>query len=170
MALDSLYQKQYYLSHRETKMLYQKQYYKDNIENCRYKARMYGRSHKEQSKKRYFVWQTMNAQAHVLYTEEWRKKNPLKAVKNSRQYVINRRARLKRALGIFDFDKWMQKVLYYGWRCFYCRIELDMDTVTVDHRKPLSKGGSNWLSNLVPACRFCNSKKGNSYERRTCKN
>lgn len=32
----------------------------------------------------------------------------------------------------------------------------------VDHSTPISKGGSNHLNNLFPACIPCNRKKGNS--------
>jgi 5-methylcytosine-specific restriction endonuclease McrA len=31
--------------------------------------------------------------------------------------------------------------------------------VTKDHQIALTKGGSEWPSNLVPACRQCNSLK-----------
>lgn len=32
----------------------------------------------------------------------------------------------------------------------------------VDHNKPVSKGGTDDLSNLFPACVNCNQEKGNS--------
>jgi len=48
-------------------------------------------------------------------------------------------------------DRWS----YYGGMCWMCGDEAD----TNDHVKPLSKGGSNWPSNIRPACRSCNSRK-----------
>jgi len=33
---------------------------------------------------------------------------------------------------------------------------------SIDHVKPRSKGGSNHFSNLLMACRGCNSSRGNS--------
>ena len=44
----------------------------------------------------------------------------------------------------------------YGDRCFYCPGPAE----TRDHYVPRSKGGSNDLDNLRPACRPCNSIKG----------
>ena len=47
-------------------------------------------------------------------------------------------------------------------RCFYCQAPLDETTATLDHFKPLSKGGSDLgLDNLVLACKPCNVAKGN---------
>ena len=40
--------------------------------------------------------------------------------------------------------------------CSYCSTKCE----TVDHVIPLIRGGSNFVGNLVPACRRCNSSKG----------
>jgi 5-methylcytosine-specific restriction endonuclease McrA len=47
-----------------------------------------------------------------------------------------------------------------GWKCFYCGSELNRETATVDHKTPLSRGGSWHASNLVTSCRKCNFSKG----------
>ena len=44
-----------------------------------------------------------------------------------------------------------------GLRCVYCR---SAEGLTVDHRFPRARGGSNDPQNLVTACRYCNSSKG----------
>jgi len=49
----------------------------------------------------------------------------------------------------------------HGKRCVYCG---STDNMSVDHKMPLSRGGTNHLSNLVPACRSCNSSKHNQTE------
>lgn len=46
-----------------------------------------------------------------------------------------------------------------GGRCFYCG-EVPPKAVNIDHFRPLSKGGTDDLSNLFPTCRTCNSSKG----------
>jgi 5-methylcytosine-specific restriction endonuclease McrA len=42
-----------------------------------------------------------------------------------------------------------------GW-CIYCGVEAD----TVDHMIPKSRGGTDDVDNLIPACRACNQEKG----------
>jgi 5-methylcytosine-specific restriction endonuclease McrA len=46
----------------------------------------------------------------------------------------------------------------YGHCCVYCGRK--MQRLTQDHITPLSRGGNHTKSNIVPACRSCNSKKG----------
>lgn len=51
------------------------------------------------------------------------------------------------------FEKW-------GRKCVYCDAE-DVP-LTKDHIYPSSRGGSNRVSNLAPACKPCNEKKSNT--------
>jgi len=43
-------------------------------------------------------------------------------------------------------------------KCFYCGVVLQANC-TVDHMTPLSRGGTNWPSNLTLACKTCNFDK-----------
>jgi len=45
-----------------------------------------------------------------------------------------------------------------GFKCQYCGDEKEL---TLDHLIPKAKGGKTSWSNLVTACKTCNSKKGN---------
>jgi hypothetical protein len=47
--------------------------------------------------------------------------------------------------------------------CAYCGCTLPLEKMTVDHVVSLaSQGGNDDLSNLLPACRSCNHRKGTS--------
>lgn len=41
--------------------------------------------------------------------------------------------------------------------CFYCVMPLA--TFHIEHKTPLSRGGTNWPDNIVCACAFCNLRK-----------
>lgn len=47
-------------------------------------------------------------------------------------------------------------------KCARCGMALDTETLTIDHFIPLSKGGSNMASNLIPLCEECNQIKDNA--------
>lgn len=53
--------------------------------------------------------------------------------------------------------------------CFYCHCAMTMkinlpNTLTVDHRQPLSKGGANAMENYAPTCSDCNNCKADMTE------
>lgn len=68
-------------------------------------------------------------------------------------------ARRRHNVGTFTHDQWYARVAFYGWKCAYCLIDLTEKTLTIDHIIPIIKGGTNWASNLAPACRKCNVRK-----------
>jgi 5-methylcytosine-specific restriction endonuclease McrA len=51
--------------------------------------------------------------------------------------------------------------IFEAWQhcCAYCGASAD----TLDHIKPRHKGGATIVSNLVPACKICNRRKGSQH-------
>lgn len=45
-------------------------------------------------------------------------------------------------------------------RCHYCRGRFPRNELQQEHKVPLSRGGANSISNIVPSCRPCNLQKG----------
>nr|WP_278101153.1 HNH endonuclease [Microbacterium proteolyticum] len=43
--------------------------------------------------------------------------------------------------------------------CAYCRLSVPMTNIEAEHVIPLSKGGANNTTNLLPSCKRCNSDK-----------
>jgi hypothetical protein len=88
----------------------------------------------------------------------WAKRNPMK----QRQRVGRYRVRKLGAKGSHALAEWLAVIRAHGWRCFYCRKRVTRATVTKDHLLPLSKKGTDFAWNLVPACKSCNSGKSGS--------
>lgn len=53
-------------------------------------------------------------------------------------------------------EEWEICLAYFKYRCAYCGRE---DELTKDHLDPLHNGGKLTFSNVIPACRSCNSSK-----------
>lgn len=49
-------------------------------------------------------------------------------------------------------------------KCYYCGKELRIETVCLDHKTPLFRGGTNDNENIVACCAFCNFQKGKRTE------
>jgi 5-methylcytosine-specific restriction endonuclease McrA len=102
--------------------------------------------------------------------KRWRLRHPetIRAT-NQRLYQLNagyyiernhrRRARLQAAPGHWttaDLQIIMEKQQY---RCL-CGVSFKKIKSTIDHKIPLSRGGSNWPRNIQHLCQPCNDSKG----------
>jgi 5-methylcytosine-specific restriction endonuclease McrA len=68
-----------------------------------------------------------------------------------------RRARMANVSVDLTAHQWKAIKVAYRNRCAYCRRKRPL---TQDHLIPISKGGEHTASNIIPACRPCNSRKG----------
>jgi len=115
-------------------------------------------------------WRADNPEYHAEYYAENTEREKARFAKYAkdnpdkfRAYKQRRRARKANAQGTFNADDWKAKLAYYGYRCRYCGIhksETNEGWLEADHAIPLSQGGTNFISNIVPACKSCNCSKG----------
>lgn len=68
------------------------------------------------------------------------------------------RARQHDAAGTFTFAEVMHLYLAFGKCCAYCRQSIE-GLPEPEHVVPLSRGGSNSITNILPSCALCNSDK-----------
>ncbi|MCR4307104.1 MAG: HNH endonuclease [Candidatus Berkelbacteria bacterium] len=91
----------------------------------------------------------------------------IRNVVKRRLYSRVREGQERGAEGKFTIEEWELKKKEFGYRCVLCGVteETLLNTtgygLSIDHIIPVSRGGTNWVSNLQPLCRGCNSKKGN---------
>jgi 5-methylcytosine-specific restriction endonuclease McrA len=48
----------------------------------------------------------------------------------------------------------------YNGKCAYCGHDARYEDMQLDHVKPICHGGIDDISNMLPACRSCNHRKG----------
>lgn len=92
--------------------------------------------------------------------KEYRLAHPEHTRRTRRAAKIKRRALELAAQGVFTYNEWLAKCEVHGGRCYYCGKMLDELGAVREHRLPLSRSRLNWLSNVVPSCKRCNSRKG----------
>lgn len=111
--------------------------------------------HREETQRRQADLYAANRKIVIARVVQWQKDNPhLVAARQKR-----RRARKNGApVNDLTHQDWIAIQEAYEHKCAYC-LRRFKGKLTQEHITPLSKGGSHTLSNIVPACRNCNSKK-----------
>ncbi|MDE1940713.1 MAG: HNH endonuclease [Patescibacteria group bacterium] len=151
------YFREYYITHREECL--------ERTRRSQVKRTPHGRhaeyiKHKETYKKSGRRSYLKNREARIAAATLWRRNNREKWLIMARSRQARRRSRKLSALGSASTAEVIARFDFFGWRCRYCGKSLNNKTVTIDHQIPLSRGGTNWPSNLVPSCRSCNCSKG----------
>lgn len=119
---------------------YWRRYYAKNGAELRAKGRLQNKVHRL---------------ARQASTRSWRSRNR----NRWRETVRRRRSTIVCVYPALEMiAKITQRFEVFGNRCAYCGCE---GRLTIDHVKPVSKNGPHMPANIRPACRSCNSSKGN---------
>lgn len=141
-----------------------KRYYKANAPALRdYSSRYFADHAEDQLKKQKQKREQNPAKAHALnrrYSKDWRARNP----ERRRASVKANKAKRAMALGRCAPEQWLAKIEYWAWRCYLCGVDLTSETLHMEHRIPIARGGTHWPANLAPACESCNLSKGTKTE------
>lgn len=105
----------------------------------------------QRSKDRYRA----NPEAKLSKSREWDKGHRAEKHQYFKRW-INRKRSNGDVPGL-TLKEWKTILVVFNHRCAYCGAT---DRITQDHVIPLSQGGTDSIENVVPACRSCNSSKG----------
>lgn len=125
---------------REKALAYGRRYYAENAEHLRAVSREWGQEHRDEVTERARKWRDANRERHR---------------ETSRERARRRRAQLNDVLVLPFTDDQLTARLSMFAGCWICGGDAD----TIDHVKPVSKGGAHILSNIRPACQPCNTRK-----------
>jgi len=95
---------------------------------------------------------------------QWKLNNPDKVKDYShRKSIRKRNAKCK---GTHTYAEWQSLKLAYDFTCPLCNRKEPKIKLTKDHIIPISKDGSDDISNIQPLCAACNASKGNKIDSR----
>lgn len=141
------------------------------LKSMRESSRLYRQRHPDRARAGWDRWEERNSDKHKesnrASAERARRRNPEKKrastrawfAKNKAYRVMKENERRARKLGVggqVSREEWATIKRAQRYRCHYCR---KRKRLTQDHVVPLSKGGRHVASNIVGACRSCNSRK-----------
>jgi 5-methylcytosine-specific restriction endonuclease McrA len=158
-----------------------------NLEKANASSKQWAQENPERARRVQKAWRVENAEQVHGVDAMWKAANPEKVVATVHRYHIKvykenpepwrkrsaeykkshpevvkahsqkRLALKKRCEGSFTGSEWLALCEKYDHICLRCTKHKKL---TADHVVPLSKGGSNNISNIQPLCRSCNSRKG----------
>lgn len=140
------YNAAYREEHREARLAYNREWNKRNRDRTNISV---------------LAWRERNPEKVAAAKRAWRKANPERVALHKRTDALKRGRAKQKGGWYLTTEKVLARIAYYAGRCYYCGCEAD----TMDHRIPLARGGTHFPSNLVPACRVCNSRKYTRTER-----
>jgi 5-methylcytosine-specific restriction endonuclease McrA len=129
-----------YQAHREERISHQKKWYSVN----KLTLKVYFRLH-------YLA----NRERILEKNRQWQKEHPVEMAgyRHKRQWHIE-----TNGLNDLTTAQWHEIQAVHKFRCAYCGKK--PRRLTMDHITPVIYGGRHTASNIVPACRSCNSRKG----------
>ena len=164
----------YYQKNREEIIRKNTEYKKNNPEWDKETRRKYYETNKAEIIKRSRQWELNNKEKRRKTIKMRREKNPELFIARQRRYVKNnkekclelgrkntstRRARVKKLLADFTEEQWKKCLIEFDNECAYCGKK--SDNLHQEHVIPVSKQGDYTVSNIVPACKRCNTSKLN---------
>lgn len=146
--------KEYYLANRERHLEQSRRWGQENKDKIREASRRYREAHPEQYRENQRRFTRRRPERRREIGREWARRN----LEYRKAQKAKRRARELGAQGTHTRDDIQRLYEQADGRCWWCGKRVG-DDYHVDHRIPLSKGGSNDVANLVIACPFCNMSK-----------
>lgn len=150
----------YHETHRDEVLQRNRAHYQANRETLLAQQREYTKRNRELVLRRKAEYYERNRDARIAYQRGHYRRNPDLYWAQRRK----REARRAGAPGSFTAAEFRALVNLHDGRCAYC---VRVTILTADHRIPLCRTElkpTNWIANILPACRRCNSRKGRMTE------
>lgn len=136
----------------------QKEYYEENKDYLKSKVAAYRKENPEKVSAWGAVRYIKHKERILSASSAWKSRNPIAR----RAHCQKRRAISEGAEGSFTAMEISELLSRQRGKCAICAKKLKCDgpeKYHIDHIQPISKGGSNWITNIQLACQSCNLTK-----------
>ena len=145
--------KEYTANNKEKIKIYMKEYRVLNKSKIKEKSKEYHKEWRQNNPEYYKEYVANNKEKIKEYGNEYRE---LCNLRSSNNYHLNRshtkdKSSSSKIIQLFDIQ---------NYECIYCKVDIS-GSKHIDHIIPLSKGGSNLITNLALSCPDCNLRKSN---------
>jgi len=164
-----IYLKQYRKDNKESITKSDKEYYLNNKKDITIRHKQYKKVNKEATAKYSKQYKKDNREILAKYSKEHYENNKEYYAKIGSEYHKNNRdkcnglhhryvARKRELPNDLTSDQWTDIKTAFDNKCCYCE---ESKPLAQEHFIALSKGGGYTVSNILPACKSCNSSKNN---------
>ena len=112
-------------------------------------------------------WRSRNRERDQANMARWRSENRDRLLAYRNDHRVDRKAKKHEylgrkygAVGKYTAAEFRSVIALYDGRCAYCENPPPVgQRLEADHAMPLSRGGTNSIENILPACHSCNVRK-----------
>lgn len=110
-------------------------------------------------------WRILNRGRYLLYLSNWRRKNKEKRRLYKKKYYASSRNPFPLSISIIQ-QVYEDNIKKYGTlTCYLCEKPIEFGRDSLEHKIPISRGGTNERNNLDIACMKCNLEKNTKTEK-----
>lgn len=148
--------KEYYKNNRNKMIEHSKEYYKNNKAVVQEYKKQYYKNNREEVIKKSIEYRNNNTDRVSEYLKEYQKNNKDKMV----FYASKRRILENGNGGSYTQEQWQETLEYFDYKCAYTG-ECIKGNLHIEHIIPITKGGTNYIWNLIPSTPHANISKRN---------